>query len=203
MSAPNLDGLPELTWSHGAGQWEHTDAGLTLISAPEVDWITHATGGDLPSAQTLDATSLMFTPKGDFQFSARVQVPGPRTTYDAGVLTLWADAEHWAKLCFEYSPQGQAMVVTVVTNGYSDDTNSWVIDGDAVYLRISRLGAAYAFHASADGNKWDFVRLFRLSTTDPVSVGMMSQAPTGPTCITHFSDITFSATTLTDLRDGS
>src|SRR5699024_6132347 len=116
----------------------------------------------LPSRQ--DATSLGFTPEGDFQFSARVEVPGPRTTFDAGVLTLWVDSQYWAKLCFEYSPQGTAMVVSVVTNGYSDDANSWLVDGDAVYLRICRIGPAYAFHASADGHTWDFVRLFRLDT---------------------------------------
>lgn len=200
MSTPRVDGLPELAWSHTEGQAHVSDGVLTMVSAAEVDWINHATDGD-PSRQ--DATSLGFTPAGDFQFSARVQVPGPRTTFDAGVLTLWVDAHSWAKLCFEYSPQGTAMVVSVVTNGYSDDVNSWEVDGDAVHLRISRIGPAYAFHSSSDGSRWDFVRLFRLGSPAPVTVGLMAQAPTGPTCTVRFSDITLTHTTLAGLRDGS
>lgn len=201
MSAPRLDVLPDLTWTNGPGQWDLTDGVLTLTSAARVDWINYASAGGQPSRQT--ATSLGFVPEGDFQFSARVQVPGPRTTFDAGVLTLWADADHWAKLCFEYSPQGEAMVVSVVTNGYSDDANSWVVDGDTVHLRISRIGPAYAMHASSDGDRWDFVRVFRLATTDAVAVGMLAQAPTGDSGIARFSDITFTETTLAELRDGS
>ena len=43
-----------------------------------------------------------------------MRVDAPRTTFDAAVLTLWADSDHWAKVCFERSPRGEDMVVTVV-----------------------------------------------------------------------------------------
>ncbi|WP_208867453.1 DUF1349 domain-containing protein [Streptomyces himastatinicus] len=36
-------------------------------------------------------------PAGDFQLSARVSV-GFSSTFDAGVLLLWIDERHWAKL---------------------------------------------------------------------------------------------------------
>ena len=42
-------------------------------------------------------------PEGDFQFSARVKAVH-QETFDAGVLMLWMDEAHWAKLCFEFSP---------------------------------------------------------------------------------------------------
>ena len=42
----------------------------------------------------------------DFRLSARVTVDF-RATFDAGVLLLWLDEAHWAKLCFEYTPDGR------------------------------------------------------------------------------------------------
>jgi regulation of enolase protein 1 (concanavalin A-like superfamily) len=51
--------------------------------------------------------------------------------YDAGTLFLLADDSHWSKLCFEYSPDEQGMVVSVVTRGTSDDANAWNVEGRA------------------------------------------------------------------------
>ena len=84
------------------------------------------------------ATLLGVPPDGDFQFSARVTV-GFASTYDAGVLLLWVDDRHWGKLCFEFSPAGEPMVVSVVTRGVSDDANAFVVDGRTVWLRVSRV----------------------------------------------------------------
>ena len=128
---------------------------------------------------------------------------GTLAPFDAAALVLWANADHWAKLCFEHSPQGQAMVVSVVTNGHSDDCNAEVVNGPFVYLRISRVGPAWAFHSSADGGTWTFVRLFRLTTDEPVHIGFMSQAPLGNHCVSSFEAIKFTLTAPADLRDGS
>jgi len=43
-------------------------------------------------------------PAGDFTLAAQVRVEFA-SMYDAGVLLLHARDRHWAKLCFEYSPQ--------------------------------------------------------------------------------------------------
>jgi uncharacterized protein len=139
----------------------------------------------------------------DFQLSALVEVEF-EATFDAGVLMVWADDLTWAKLCFEYSPTGQPMVVSVVTRGLSDDANSTPVDGNQVWLRVSRSGASYAFHACADGERWEFVRHFALPA-DPASVrvGFSSQSPTGAGCVTQFTQVRFVATPLTDLRDGT
>ena len=82
--------------------------------------------------------------------------------YDAGVLLLHARERQWAKLCFEYSPQLRPTAVTVVTRGTSDDCNSFEVDGRSLWLRITRSGAAWAFHASADGSWWRLLRYFAL-----------------------------------------
>ena len=98
---------------------------------------------------------------GDFQLSARVRCTFAGT-FDAGALLLWAGERQWAKLAFEVSPQGEPMVVSVVTDGRSDDANAFVVPGDAVWLRISRIGAACALHARLGGERWRFVRHFAL-----------------------------------------
>lgn len=208
MSAPRLDGvtvrvpeLPHLHWTHveGVAELDASAGALTLRAAAGVDWSNDPVG----ATPVHGATMLGFAPPAsDFSLSAHVAVPGPRTTFDAGALALWADDDHWAKLCFEYSPQGQAMVVSVVTNGHSDDTNSWDVEGDGVWLRISRVGPAWAFHASADGRTWDFVRLFRLRER-PTHVGFLSQAPLGDTCEARFTRIALAEAAPADLRDGS
>jgi regulation of enolase protein 1 (concanavalin A-like superfamily) len=124
--------------------------------------------------------------------------------YDAGALLLHARERHWAKLCFEYSPQSRPTVVTVVTRGTSDDCNSFEVDGNTVWLRVTRSGAAWAFHASADGSWWRLLRYFALSG-DPgelVRVGFLAQSPAGEGCAATFDQIAFRPGAPPNLRDG-
>lgn len=193
----HLPGLPALDWTNGVGGFRAAaDGGLQLTAAAGVDWTNDASGAEPQHG----ATSLAFTVNDDFQLSARVRVEHPRTTFDAGALSLWADEDHWAKLCFEWSPHGAAMVVSVVTNQYSDDANAIDIDTEEVWLRVSKIGQAFAFHSSPDGRAWRFVRLFRLVTDKPVQAGFLAQAPLGDTATATFSDIRFMSERLTELR---
>nr|WP_248762315.1 DUF1349 domain-containing protein [Pseudarthrobacter sp. SSS035] len=196
-----MTGLPALAWTSSPGRvaYDAAENTLTLTAAPGVDWSNDSLWG----GQQHRASALGFTAPPSFSLSARVMVLSPRTTFDAGVLSLWADTDHWAKLCFEYSPHEEAMVVSVVTNTYSDDSNAHLVPGPWTYLRVSRIGPAWAFHSSANGLYWCFVRLFRLHTHKPVHVGFMSQAPMGERCVARFDRIEFSARPPADLRDGS
>ncbi|NYD68652.1 DUF1349 domain-containing protein [Agromyces atrinae] len=195
-----LPGLPALSWATHPGTADVVGPGaLRVVSEAGADWSNDAGGGPQQHAAAL----LGLEPVGDFSLSARVRVLGERTTFDAGALAIWGDRDHWAKLCFENSPQGQAMVVSVVTNDYSDDCNSTLVHDDAVYLRITRRGDAWVFHSSADGVTYDFVRYFRLHASGPVTVGFLSQAPLGPTCVAEFSEVAYSHAIVSDFRDGS
>ena len=140
-------------------------------------------------------------PAGDFTLAARVRVEFGRM-YDAGVLLLHAAERQWAKLCFEYSPQLRPTAVTVVTRGTSDDCNSFEVDGTTLWLRITRTGAAWAFHASADGSWWRLLRYFALGA-DPVRVGFLAQSPAGEGCSATFDHISFRPGAPGNLRDGS
>jgi len=115
---------------------------------------------------------------------------------------VYQDEQFWAKLCFEYSPQGEPMIVSVVNREVSDDSNSERISGDQVYLRISGLANAYAFHYSVDGVKWNFVRYFHLGEPEGFLIGLSSQSPTGESCKAAFSEIKYKAVLLKDLRNG-
>ncbi|WP_285024596.1 DUF1349 domain-containing protein [Plantibacter sp. ME-Dv--P-122b] len=196
-----IDGLPDLAWTStpGIASFDADAGALTLTSEARVDWFD----SPLEERRERGATALVFDAPQRFTLSARVAVVGERSTFDAGALALWIDDEHWAKLCFEQSPQGQAMVVSVVTNTWSDDVNSTPVTADHVWMRISRLGEAWAFHSSTDGVTWDFVRVFRLHSDAPARIGFLSQAPAGPPCTARFDEIALGAEPPTDLRDGS
>lgn len=196
--ALEISGIPApLRWSERPASWSYADGALRIEAGAGTDLFADPAG----LATTVNAPRVLAAVNGDFQLSARVTV-GFEATYDAGVLLLWAGERQWAKLCFERSPQGQPMIVSVVTRGTSDDANGFVVEGNTAWLRVSRIGPAYAFHASTDGVYWLFVRYVGLGT-DAAEVGFEAQAPTGAGCSVTFEQITFVRQRLSDLRDGS
>ena len=176
---------------------------LTLTAAAGTDLFVDPAGvdpGQIPDAGRFAGRP----PAGDFTLAAQVSVEFG-SMYDAGVLLLHAAGRQWAKLCFEYSPQLRPTAVTVVTRETSDDCNSFEVDGTTLWLRITRSGPAWAFHASTDGAWWRLLRYFALPG-DPaalVRVGFLAQSPTGQGCAATFDRITFRPGAPANLRDGS
>jgi uncharacterized protein len=138
----------------------------------------------------------------DFTFAARVSVRFANA-FDAGVLLLYLSERRWAKLCYELSPQRRPTAVTVVTRGTSDDSNSFETPGGPLWLRITRSGRAWAFHASTDGAWWRLLRYFTLGEASGARVGFLAQSPAGPGCTAVFDDIAYKPGGPADLRDGS
>ena len=89
-----------------------------------------------------------------------------------------------------------------MTRGVSDDCNSFATESNDVRLRIARLGAAFAFHASTDGTRWELVRHFALDADRELQVGFLVQSPRGRGCAARFDDITFVPCRLEDIRSG-
>src|SRR5579859_5038595 len=194
----DLEGYPRC-------EYQVTDGSLMLTGAALTDlFVDPAGAGPIPDAGRLVGTP----PGGDFTLAARVRVDFG-ATYDAGALLLHAGERVWAKLCFELSPQRRPTVVTVVTRGTSDDGNSFDVTGRTVWLRVTRCGAAWAFHSSADGQWWQLVRYFSLGSdvsaaaANAVKVGFLAQSPTGQGCTATFERIAFRPGAPSDLRDGS
>jgi regulation of enolase protein 1 (concanavalin A-like superfamily) len=201
-----LDQVPFALSPNEEWPWRVDGGSVTVTAKPHSDFFVDPGGGDAGVAAESQANAVAVLgdpPAGDFTFSARVSVDF-RDTFDAGTLFLWADETHWAKLCFEFSPDRTPMVVSVVTRGVSDDANGFDVDGRAVWLRVARQAGVWAFHASVDGTRWSFVRAFSFGElSSPVRVGLEVQSPMGDGCDVAFSEVTFRSVTLADLRDGS
>jgi regulation of enolase protein 1 (concanavalin A-like superfamily) len=186
-------------WSGRPRAFNATGNGIEIDAGPDTDLFADPLADGLP---VLTAPRLVGHVDGDLQLQARVDV-GFAATYDAGALLVWVDETNWAKLCFEQVPDGRPMIVSVVTRGRSDDANGTVVDRGNVWLRVSRLGNAFAFHASTEGSAWQLVRYFALYPVSRVAYGFLAQSPTGKGCTATFSDISLRRQRLTELRDGS
>jgi uncharacterized protein len=199
MGHEHIPAMPmPMRWLAPPARWRAEGSTLELAARPRTDWFVDPSGEREP---VLDGAALVGDAVGDYLFGARVGVRFT-ATFDAGVLMLHVSDAVWAKLCFELSPQREPMVVSVVTRGTSDDANGLVVDGDEVWLRVARMGPAFAFHASTDGSEWRLVRHFTLGDVEP-AVGFEAQSPAGEGCDVRFDGIRFEARRLGDLRDGS
>ena len=164
---------------------------------PRTDMFVNPAGTDV----VLNAPRLVFAPAGDFMLSARVTVEFAGT-YDAGVLLLYAGERSWAKLCFEYSPQQEPMIVSVVTQGFSDDANAYVVAGNQTFLRSRGWGARWRFTPRKMARTGEMIRNFTLEPSAALTAGFVAQSPTGDGCRATFADIVYTPERLADLRSG-
>lgn len=182
-----------------SGDWSvNTDFGIISIKSPS--------GGDLfiePPNQFGDIENVHFnsaptllidTPPYDFELSAGVRVNFTET-YDAGAILIQLDSKVWAKLSFEFSPDGSATISSVVNKGYtSDSANAYSIAGNQAYLKVTRRGEVYSFFASENNQHWRLVRIFSLdcdesSILEIVKVGFLANSPFGNGCDIEFNNI--------------
>lgn len=202
MSQPDpltIPGLPApLRWQGEPQHWQLADDGtLTITAGRLTDWFINPDTGE-----TFDNAPAALMPVHEpCLLRARVTVDHA-ATYDAGVLTVYQSPGVWGKICIELSPQGQVMIVSVVTRGTSDDCNSVIIDGHTADLRIAKLDHAYAFHYSLDGQFWHMVRHFSLGDSPDVEIGFLAQSPRGESCTARFADVAYLPGRLSDIRSG-
>jgi regulation of enolase protein 1 (concanavalin A-like superfamily) len=197
FTLPSIPG--ELHWKNHPVDWRvEPENRFTIVAGAHTNWFIDPGG-----AYTQDSapSALLAPPDARFLLSAKVAVEFA-ATFDAGVLQVRERDDWWAKLCFEYSPQGQPMIVSVVTRGLSDDCNSEAIAGNEVYLRIAKTPGVLAFHFSRDGCSWRLVRYFTLGELGNLRVGFSSQSPRGLGCKTVFSEISYRPGSLKDYRSG-
>ena len=198
MAGIAIESLPlELIWQPEAVAFATGESSLWAEAGAHTDLFVDPGSG----VEALNAPRLLGPVVGDFTLAARVSVDF-LSTFDAGVLLLFAHERGWAKLCFELSPEGKPAVVSVVTRGVSDDCNSFTTDRAEVWLRIARLGTAFAFHARADGTRWELVRHFALDIDTELRAGFLVQSPRGRGCTARFENIAFAPVRLTDIRSG-
>lgn len=184
--------LPPLDWSLEPQQ------GLSILAGAETDWFVDPVGS---YAKNNVPWAWVHVTDDHFLLSAKVAVEFA-AAFDAGAIQIRVAEDRWAKFAFEYSPQRQPTIVSVVTRGVSDDCNSVAIDGSEIYLRVARTPQTLAFHYSHDGQVWHLVRYFTLGPADALQVGFSAQSPTGTQCRASFSEIRYQQARLKDNRSG-
>ena len=189
----------ELSWVNAPAEWKIiNEESLSITGGPQSRLFVDPQG----TSRANSAPMALFVPNDTFLFSCKITVDFA-SVFDAGVLMVYSDSSQWAKLCFEYTPQLQPMVVTVVNNQVSDDSNHSLINKNEVYARIAGMGnGVYAFHYSLDGKYWHMVRYFYLKPGGKYSIGFLSQSPRGSQCKSVFSEVKYSESKLQNLRDG-
>lgn len=173
-------------WRNDPAAWNAKDGVLTIEAAKKTDWYVMPTNGE----QVASSPLLLFPAPEDFWFSAKITIDF-KSQFDAGALIVYADEKNWVKFAFE-SPNGKTGgIVSVVTRGISDDNTGQAIEGNSVYLEVSKTGQAIFLYFSTDGKKWNVTRVFVLGSGQPLQFGFSAQSPTGDGSTATFSEIHF------------
>lgn len=189
--------LGRLQW-HNPTRWEPLPGGgIRVLARTQTDFFQNPSG-----APGLDTAHLLSLPvRGDFVAQAHVR-PAFAATYDAGALMVRHDERHWAKVCYEATDFGTHAIVSVVTDGLSDDANGPNLEVADVWLQIVRQGSLFAMHYRTNEGAWTMVRYFALSVPSEVQVGLVAQSPTGAgTTIDHLC-FNLDARRVDDVRAG-
>ena len=177
---------------------------ITIHATPKSDFFcnngTISEEGITPASLT-NAPYGFMEATGDFVFRTKVSHDFV-DTYDSASIMVYHNEEVWAKACFELTDFGSHAVVSVVTNHASDDANGCNIDSNSVWLQITRVANAFAFHYSTDGIHFYMMRFFTLPVCDTVKVGLLAQAPTGNGGPRIYENTTLTYCTVKNIRFG-
>jgi regulation of enolase protein 1 (concanavalin A-like superfamily) len=195
-----IEGIPiDLYWINEPEDWSVTDKEFSITARGKTDFFIDPRN----EYKVLNAPAAIFSPADTFLLYAKVRVEF-HSDYDAGSLLVFDNEKAWAKLCFEMSPAGNRMIVSVVNNNISDDANHIKISSESVFIRMAGLGnKTFAFFYSIDGKYWELVRYFYFEGSGKPRVGFSSQSPTGIECTSTFSEIIYQEKILVNIRDGS
>lgn len=166
-------------------------------------------GGETTSEEGILPESLCNAPyyyteiDGDFVLKVKVSHEF-RETYDSASVMVMHDMTNWAKCCYELTDFGTHAAVSVVTiNGESDDATGCNIEGqDYLWLKVCRVGRAFSFHYSLDGEKFNMTRYFLMPETKTIKVGLLAQAPTGNGGKRIYENLSIEHITVKNIRAG-
>lgn len=125
---------------------------------------------------------------GDFVIRCKI-IPEHKAIYDLGCIVVFENADKWIKFAFENADSGYPAMVSVITNGVSDDSNGEKMDNKEVWMQVIRKGNNFALHYSIDKENWKLVRIFKLDMNEQVKVGLSAQSPIGDGCSIRFEGI--------------
>ncbi len=166
----------KLAWLNQPKSWRVADNRLIVDTLPNSNFFN-----DPETEDTVATGHYLYTiARGDFCMMTRVEI-GMVGMFDSGCLLAMSDLHHWGKLCFE-NWLDEPSIVSVTTNGRSDDCPSLRIGKVSPYLRIVRSGDCFCMHYSLNAQDWTIIRYFRLSLPQEIKVGVLAQSPVGDGC---------------------
>jgi regulation of enolase protein 1 (concanavalin A-like superfamily) len=139
----------------------------------------------------LIASNPYFESGSDFtNFVIRCKVsPEFKALYDLGSIVVYDNTNKWIKFAYENSDSGNPAMVSVITDGVSDDCNGEKIYEEGVWMQIIRKSNNFSLHYSKDKVAWTLVRIFQLDMKDEIKLGISAQSPMGDRCIVKFEDL--------------
>jgi len=139
--------------------------------------------------------------EGDCRIEAKVSFT-KSGSYDGAGLILYGDRHHWAKTCFEATDFGKIAVISVITNGVSDDANGPHITQDRIWLRLVRKGDDCCILYSLDGIHYELQRICRVNLPRKIMAALIAQAPIGDGGYCTFEEVKVEQVTVENLRSG-
>jgi regulation of enolase protein 1 (concanavalin A-like superfamily) len=188
----------KLQKSISKSRYENIENGIKAFATPGSDYYVN------PETDEVIANAPFFYQdiSGDFMLRSRVSLDF-KSTFDACVLLALEDDRHWAKACFEMSDMGSFQIVSVMTNGRSDDANCVSITQNEVWLQLARKENVFSVHYSLDGKNYLMARITHIPMKRTIKVGFEAQSPFGNGGERYFRDIEWKQTTLHDIRGGN
>ena len=182
---------------------QKNDTAITLRCAEKHDFFCDPNDGKLTQTN-LPMLLAQIDNSRPFTLIAKV-TPGFTTEgqYNAADLFVYANDTLWQKFAFEQDERGRHRIVTVRTQGTSDDNNHERITDSSIYLKLSSDTHTLACYYSSDQKEWQMARLYENNYPSTLWVGIASQCPQKGECISVFEDISISQTAVSDFRLGN
>ena len=137
-----------------------------------------------------------------FTLTAKV-TPTFLKTYDAGTLYIYVKEDLWLKLAMEMDERQKTRMVSVRTNGTSDDNDHDVVASTSVYMKISSDTKIVGLYYSLDKKTWQLIRLFKNDYPASIGVGISAQSPIGNGTSVAFEDVSLAEQSVSDFRLGN
>ena len=189
---------------NGADQQVSDSAGIVTFRAkPNADYFVDPNDGKLSQN---DAAVLLTEVDNSKPFTLQGKLRTgftPDGLYNAATFFVYTNDTLFQKFCFEQDERGNHRVVTVRTDGTSDDNNHEVFnEAEYIYYKISSDTRTIASYYSLDGKQWQMVRLYKNRYSNPLYLGICSQAPQSEECVSTFEELSLTTDNVGDFRMG-
>jgi regulation of enolase protein 1 (concanavalin A-like superfamily) len=172
---------------------------ISIHAAARTDWFNDPRTGERTSTAPV---GIVYDGEPPVTVTCSVELVAS-STFDAACLFAHESDDRWVKLALERDPSGTLRVVTVVTDGRSDDCNHSAVPGRRCDLRLSLDGTSIALHFRTDRTAWQLARYRPSPFRSAPGIGLCAQSPEGSGVTARFADVTVERRAIDSLRDGT